>query len=100
VARKQLEDRLARFPEQFREEVIAKLRQFEWVIIDEVQKCPKLLNSTAAFVSMPFLLFSFCASDLILPFRQNSCLWGLGISGGFLTVSVSPFNWWFFLISA
>ena len=43
----ELEDRLLLHPEQLREEVLAKIASpasLDWVIIDEVQKCPRLLN--------------------------------------------------------
>ncbi|MBP9706528.1 MAG: ATP-binding protein [Oligoflexales bacterium] len=40
----EVEDRLLLAPESLRSEVLAALPQLDWVVIDEVQKCPKLLN--------------------------------------------------------
>ena len=59
----ELEDRLAKWPEQFSQEVTSKLGQFEWVIVDEVQKCPKLLNSVHQLISQHKLKFLLTGSS-------------------------------------
>lgn len=40
----ELEDLFMLEPNRLKSEVLAKIDQIEWVVIDEIQKCPKLLN--------------------------------------------------------
>lgn len=59
----ELEDRMSKYPEQFREEIMSKLGTFEWVIIDEIQKCPKLLNSVHQLISQHNIKFLLTGSS-------------------------------------
>lgn len=47
----EIEDRFAMHPEAMRDEIMARKGTFEWVIIDEVQKCPRLLNVVHKLIS-------------------------------------------------
>lgn len=40
----EIEDRFLLHPEDFRNEILAKEGSFDWIVVDEVQKCPKILN--------------------------------------------------------
>ncbi len=40
----EVEDRFLLHQEDFRDEIFAKEGSFDWILADEVQKCPKLLN--------------------------------------------------------
>ncbi len=40
----EIENRFIVSPQDFRDEIVAQKGQYDWIIIDEVQKCPKLLN--------------------------------------------------------
>ena len=45
-----LEDRFTLNPKTFQMEVASQLKKIDWVVIDEIQKCPKLLNYVHKFI--------------------------------------------------
>jgi len=59
----QLEDRFATVPEEFKNEILARGKALEWVIVDEVQKCPKLLNYVHQLIEENHLKFALTGSS-------------------------------------
>jgi predicted AAA+ superfamily ATPase len=45
-----LEDRFTIDPKSFQQEVAGKIKDVDWIVIDEIQKCPKLLNYVQKFI--------------------------------------------------
>jgi len=46
----ELEDRFVTNPKAFQLEVASQLAKVDWIVIDEIQKCPKLLNYVQKFI--------------------------------------------------
>ncbi len=46
----ELEDRFTVNPKAFQLEVASQIKQTDWIVIDEIQKCPKLLNYVQKFI--------------------------------------------------
>lgn len=57
------EERLILDPASFRAEIEEKLGTFSWVIVDEVQKCPKLLNIVHLLIESRKLKFALTGSS-------------------------------------
>ena len=59
----ELEDKFALNPSSFFDEIIAKKDKIDWVIIDEVQKCPQLLNLVHKLIVEHSLRFALTGSS-------------------------------------
>lgn len=59
----ELEDRLARTPNQLKNEILAQKKEPEWVIIDEIQKVPKLLNIVHELIESTEIKFALTGSS-------------------------------------
>ncbi|MBI4404370.1 MAG: ATP-binding protein, partial [Deltaproteobacteria bacterium] len=59
----EVEDRFILAPNEFAEEIDQKLGQVEWVVVDEIQKCPKLLNIVHKFIVKKRVKFALTGSS-------------------------------------
>ena len=59
----ELEERFSLHPEQFREEILPRATELDWVVVDEIQKCPKLLNSVHKLIESHHLKFALTGSN-------------------------------------
>jgi predicted AAA+ superfamily ATPase len=59
----ELEDLFSRNPNQFRDQIQLKENQIEWVIVDEVQKVPKLLNIVHHLIESTSVKFALTGSS-------------------------------------
>lgn len=59
----ELEDRFTLYPSEFSTQVLKKSEEIDWVVIDEVQKCPKLLNLVQKFIVEKKIKFALTGSS-------------------------------------
>ncbi len=59
----ELEDLFSRNPNQFRDQIQVKADQIEWVVVDEIQKVPKLLNIVHYLIESTSLKFALTGSS-------------------------------------
>ncbi|MBI2027696.1 MAG: ATP-binding protein [Deltaproteobacteria bacterium] len=58
-----VEERFTVSPGEFKSEVLSRLPKIEWIVIDEVQKCPKILNYVHHFIETKRLKFALTGSS-------------------------------------
>ena len=59
----QVEDRLILEPQALSSEVLANISKIDWVVIDEIQKCPKLLNVVHQLIVKHQIKFALTGSS-------------------------------------
>ncbi len=59
----ELEDMLSRSPNQLRDQIRLKETQIEWVVVDEIQKVPKLLNIVHHLIETTKIKFALTGSS-------------------------------------
>lgn len=59
----ELEDQLALEPNKLTAEILAKKSALDWVVIDEIQKCPKLLNIVQQMIVKHKIKFALTGSS-------------------------------------
>jgi predicted AAA+ superfamily ATPase len=59
----ELEDQLLLEPQRLTAEILAKKADIDWVVIDEIQKCPKLLNIVHQMIAQNKVKFALTGSS-------------------------------------
>lgn len=72
----EVEDRFILNPKEFREEILQRSGQFDWVVVDEVQKCPKLLNIVHKLIVQKQVKFALTGSSARRLYQKGTNLLG------------------------
>jgi predicted AAA+ superfamily ATPase len=85
----EVEDRFLLHPEDFRDEILAKEGSFDWILVDEVQKCPKLLNVVHKLIVEKKFLFALTGSSARRLKQKGTNL----LAGRALSETLYPFTY-------
>ncbi|MBM4316439.1 MAG: ATP-binding protein [Deltaproteobacteria bacterium] len=84
----ELEDRFTLYPKEFYTQISGQLKKIEWVVIDEVQKCPKLLNYVQKLMVEDKIKFALTGSSARRLKQKGTNL----LAGRALVESLYPFT--------
>lgn len=59
----EVEEQFSLEPQRFREQVLQNVSNVDWVVVDEVQKCPKILNIVHKLIESEKVRFALTGSS-------------------------------------